>query len=236
MTSQYANKYCESTALSNEASVENFFASRLIADLGYTDAEIKPKTAIDPVCVPRGRKRELYKPDYLLVCASHPRWLVEVKATNEKIEHFTYQGAGYALQINRKHKDRPLRFYMLTNGLLTRVYMWDQEEAILSLRFSDFVEGNTKFESLTRLLGAESARIGWAGIVSDGSGTSGSPADRHNIARPDMHLVKRAFLRCHRVIWKSEKMSPQAAFVEFAKLLFVQLLEEVLDEDESGTR
>ena len=227
MTRQYSNKYCKSTALSNEASVETFFVSRLITDLGYTDAEIKPKTSIDPVPVPRGRKRELYKPDYLLVCATQPRWLVEVKATNEKIEDFTYQGAGYALQINRKHKARPLRYYMLTNGLLTRIYIWDQEEAILSLRFSDFVEGNTKFESLTRLLAAKAAQSRLGGRPS--TIAQDRPTVRlhdTNIARPDMHLVKRAFLRCHRVIWKSEKMSPQAAFVEFAKLLFVKLFED----------
>ena len=66
---------------------------RLITDLGYTDAEIKPKTAIDAVRVPRGRKRELYKPDYLLVCAGQPRWLVEVKATDERIEDFTLSGS-----------------------------------------------------------------------------------------------------------------------------------------------
>ena len=226
MTPQYANKYCESTALSNEASVEIFFTNRLITDLGYTDAEIKPKTAIDAVRVPRGHKRELYKPDYLLVCAGQPRWLVEVKATDERIEDFTYQGAGYALQINRRHKARPLRYYMLTNGLLTRVYMWDQEDAILSLRFPDFVEGNTKFESLKGLLGAKAARVGWTGTVYKYSGPSDKPAARHDIARPNMDVVKRAFLKCHRIIWKAEKMSPQAAFVEFAKLLFVKLLED----------
>ena len=226
MTSQHANKYCESTALTNEASVETFFATRLIADLGYADSEIKPKTAIDAVRVPRGRKRELYKPDYLLVCAMQPRWLIEVKATDESIEDFTYQGAGYALQINRKHKERPLRYYMLTNGLLTRVYMWDQEDAILSLRFSDFVNGNTKFESLKGLLGAHAARVGWTGTAYVDSGTSDKPAARHDIAHPRMDMVKKAFLRCHRIIWKAEKLSPQAAFVEFAKLLFVKLWED----------
>ena len=226
VSSQHANKYCESTALSNEASVETFFASRLLADLGYQDAEIKPKTSIDAVRVPRGRKRELYKPDYLLVCATQPRWLVEAKATDERIEDFTYQGAGYALQINRKHPERPLRYYMLTNGLLTRVYVWDQEEAILSLRFADFTDGNTKYESLKRLLGAAAARSGWPGSAGNDDQTSTNPASRHRMSRPDMHHVKRAFLRCHRVIWKAEKMSPQAAFVEFAKLLFVKLFED----------
>jgi len=38
--------------------------------------------------------------------------------------------------------------------------------------------------------------------------------------------VKRAFLKCHRIIWKAEKMSPQAAFDAFAKLLFVKLWED----------
>ena len=226
MTPQYANKYCESTALSNEATVETFFVNRLLTDLGYTDAEIKPKTAVDAVRVPRGRKRELYKPDYLLLCVKQPRWLVEAKATDERIEDFTYQGAGYALDINRRHKARPLRYYMLTNGLLTRVYMWDQEEAVLSLRFSDFVDGNTKFESLKGLLGAKAARVGWTGTVYEDSKPSEKPAARHDITRPSMDVVKRAFLRCHRTIWKAEKMSPQAAFVEFAKLLFVKLFED----------
>jgi type I restriction enzyme M protein len=41
-----------------------------------------------------------------------------------------------------------------------------------------------------------------------------------------MDTVKKSFLRCHRIVWKSEKMSPQAAFVEFAKVLFVKLWED----------
>ena len=53
-----------------------------------------------------------------------------------------------------------------------------------------------------------------------------SSAGGHLLARPTMDFVKKAFLRCHRTIWKSEKMSPQAAFVEFAKLLFVKLWED----------
>ena len=54
----------------------------------------------------------------------------------------------------------------------------------------------------------------------------GKPEPRHKLTRPNMDVVKRAFARCHRIIWKSEKMSPQAAFVEFAKLLFVKLWED----------
>lgn len=139
-----ANKYCRSTDLSNEASVESFFVLRLLADLGYADREIKPKRAIDEVSVARGRNRERYKPDYLIVAGGQPRWLIDAKSTDENLENFTYQGAGYALGVNRRFVDSPLRFYMLTSGLLTRVYAWDQEEAVLSLRFADFVDGNPR--------------------------------------------------------------------------------------------
>ncbi|MCC7291856.1 MAG: N-6 DNA methylase [Phycisphaerales bacterium] len=213
-----SNKFCRSSDLANEASVESFFVLRLLAEFGYSDAEIKTKRAIQELRIPRGRQKEPYKPDFLLVVAKKPRWLIDAKGTEERVEDFTYQCAGYALQINRKYRDRPCRYYMLTNGLLTRVYQWDQEEAILSLRFGDFVDGNAKFETLRRLLGADAARTGWA---------AGEPAEGgHLLVRPHMDIVKKAFLRCHRIIWKSEKMSPQAAFVEFAKLLFVKLWED----------
>lgn len=190
----------------------------MLIDLGYEDREIKTKRAIGELKVAKGRRREPYKPDYLLICKRLPRWLIEAKATDERIENFTYQCAGYALKINQKYPERPCRYYLLTNGLLTRVYVWDQEEAVLSLRFADFVEGNPKYEALRRLLGADVVRNGWEYLA--------KPGARHMLRRPTMDAVKRSFIRCHRIIWKSEKMSPQAAFVGFAKLLFVKLWED----------
>jgi type I restriction enzyme M protein len=213
------NKYCQSSDLSNEASVESFFVLRLLEDLGYEDREIRTKENIDRRKIPRGSRRELYRPDYLLVSKGQPRWLIDAKSPDEQVEDYTFQGAGYALQVNRQNKTKPLKYYMLTNGLLTRVYVWDQEEAILSLRFSDFADGNTKFEALKALLNAKAVRGGWD--QSRGSDRSG-----HKLARPEMDAVKNAFKRCHRMIWSTEKMSPQAAFVEFAKLLFVKLWED----------
>lgn len=212
------NIYCESSDLSNEASVESFFVLRLLQDLGYTDREVKTKQSIEELRVPKGRKRELYKPDFLLVCANKPRWLIEAKATTERIEDWTYQCAGYALLANRKYTDSPVRYYLVTTGLLTRVYVWDQEEAVLSLRFTDFKADNPKYEALKKLLGAPAARAGWQ--------EESVPAGGLRLRRPSIEEVKRAFLRCHRVIWKAEKLSPQAAFVGFAKLLFVKLWED----------
>jgi len=213
-----ANKFCLSTDLSNEASVESFFALRMLSDLGYEDSEIRTKQAIKQLAVPKGSQTELYKPDFILFCKGKPRWLLDAKATTERIENYTYQCAGYSLLINSKYPDRPLRYYVLTNGLLTRVYVWDQDEPILSLRFSDFTEGNSRYETLRQLLGAEAARRGWESVL--------KPSVGIRMSRPPMDEVKKAFLRCHRIIWKAEKMSPQAAFVEFAKLLFVKMWED----------
>ena len=215
-----SNMFCRSTDLTNEASVESFFVLRLLKELGYEDREVKTKRSIQELKVPMGRKKEPYKPDFLLVCGRRPRWLIDAKSPSERIEDFAHQCASYSLLINRKYNDRPLRFYMLTNGLLTRVYVWDQEEAILSLRFGDFAPRKPKYQTLVRLLGADAARAGWPDReVEDAGGV-------HVLERPTMDEVKKAFLRCHRIIWKSEKMGKQGAFLEFAKLMFVKLCED----------
>ena len=214
----HKNQYCKSTDLSNESSVESFFILRLLAGLGYQDSEIKPKRSIDAVNVAKGRTKESHKPDFLIVADGAPRWLIEAKAVNESIEDFTYQGAGYAFAVNRRSSGTPLRFYMMSNGLLTRVYAWDQEEAILSLRFGDFQPGNTKFEALKELLGADLVRTGWE--------TSAQPQAGPVLRRPPLDEVKKAFAKCHQIIWKAEKINPQAAFVEFSKVLFIKLWED----------
>ena len=215
-----SNKYCRSTDLTNEATVESFFVQRLLVDLGYEDREIKLKRSIEEVAIARGRKRESYKPDYLIVDGKSPRWLIDAKETGVDIEGYTYQGAGYALGVNRRFDENPLRFYMLTNGLLTRIYRWDGPDAVLSLRFADFADGNPKFEALKELLSAESVRQGW-----EETETSSSQ-NKVVLRRPSLDEVQKSFLKCHKIIWKAEKMSPQAAFLEFAKLLFVKLWED----------
>lgn len=215
----FSNKFCRSDALVNEASVEQFFVARLLHDLGYKDEEIKPKTAISSLRVGKGRKKEPYKPDYLLYGRKRPRWIVDAKAVGENPDHFVDQGAGYCLAVNQKYEDNPVRYFMLTNGLLTRIYQWDREQPIMSLRFADFVDGNPKYGALSALLGADAARCGWTDRLA-------APAVTHAMSRPDMAEVKKTFTRCHQIIWKAEKVSPQAAFLRFAKILFVKLWED----------
>ncbi len=219
MTGPSSNKFCRSEDLSNEASVETFFVNRVLGDMGYKDSEIKTKAAIDSLRVGKSRKKEPWKPDYILVCRKKPRWIVDAKAPGENPDDFVDQGGGYCFAVNQKTHDNPVRYFMLTNGFLTRVYPWDKAEPVMSLRFADFVDGNTKYQSLKQLLGAEAARKGWIEAQKD----SGS---MHAITRPKMEEVKKTFARCHRIIWKADKAGRQGAFERFAKILFVKLWED----------
>ncbi len=222
------NKFCRSIDLSNEASVESFFVLRLLEALGYDDNEIKTKQSIKDLKVGKGRKRgESYKPDFIIVTKRKPRWIIDAKGVGERIENYTYQCSNYSLQINQKYENNPVKFYMLTNAFLTRVYPWDKEDAVMSLRFSDFTDGNTKYEALKKLLSATNVRNTFPDVRKLPS------ASGHLLTRPTMDIIKKVFLRCHRIIWKSEKMSPQAAFVEFAKILFVKLWEDRKLRDDS---
>ena len=215
-----SNKFCRSADLGNESSVEQFFVNRLLADLGYEDREIKPKTSLDAILVGKGRKKEAYKPDYLLYGKKMPRWIIDAKAVGENPDDFVGQGAGYCLGINQKFdNDNPVHYFMLTNGFLTRIYKWDQEQPIASLRFADFVDGNAKYEAFKKLLSADAARTGWVSVTDHGTAM-------HALTRPAMEEVKKTFARCHRIIWKAEKVSPQAAFIRFAKIIFVKLWED----------
>lgn len=218
-TDAFSNKFCRPDDLSNEASVEQFFVVRLLEDLGYDDSEIKPKTAISALPVGKGRKKESYKPDFLIYGKQKPRWVIDAKSTDENPDDFVDQGAGYCLAINQKYPDNPVHYFMLTNGFLSRVYKWDKEQPIMSLRFADFVDGNTKYKSLRTLFVATAARGGWVEKSRVASAI-------HKMLRPSMEEVKKTFARCHRIIWKAEKVNPQAAFLRFAKILFVKLWED----------
>jgi type I restriction enzyme M protein len=213
------NKYCDKSVLRDEASVEEFFVSRLLKDLGYKDSEIRPKNTLTAITVSRGRKQEHFRPDYALVCRGKPRWVLDAKGTQEDIDDWSYQTAGYALGLNQQFSgENPCQFHVVTNGYRLKVYRWDEATAIHDLKFEDFVDDNPKFLALRSLLVTHAARRGW-------KQSSISPATV-TLARPTVEEVKRAFNSCHRLIWKAEKMNPQPAFVEFIKIMFVKLLED----------
>jgi type I restriction enzyme M protein len=193
------NKYCNKSDLRNEASVEQFFVSKLLKDLGYEDKEIKPKESLSEILVARGRKKENYKPDYAIVVSGKPLWLVDAKSIDEKVDDWTYQGAGYALGLNREFaKENPCQYYVITNGLTFKVFKWDEGAPVITLTFPDFVEDNPNFLALRSLLGAKTTRRGW-------TTSKIAKVDSVILTKPSVEDVKHIFNSCHRLIWQSEK-------------------------------
>ena len=105
--------------------------------------------------------------------------------TIENLEDFTYQGAG-AMAINPLRR----RFASTSNGLLTRIYRI--EDAVLSLRFSDFTDGKRALSGL----GASTRR----GPI------LGAPS-RARTVRPRRDQARLFEMPSHHL--EGEKMSPQ---------------------------
>src|SRR5579859_2827774 len=156
------NKYCSRDVLRDEASVEEFFVSRLLKDLGYEDSEIKPKRTLKEIAVSRGRRQEKFRPDYAIVTRAKPRWVIDAKSPDQDPDDWSYQTAGYAHGLNQQFSgENPCQYHAVTNGYVLKVYMWDEADSILALDFKDFTDDNAKFLSLRSLLGAPIVRKGW---------------------------------------------------------------------------
>ena len=207
------NLYCRRASLTNEASVEQFFANRMLTDLGYEDSQIEPKKSIAELTVSLGGARtEKYKPDYVLKYRRLPRWVMDAKSTLEDPSHWVAQCSAYCLSLNQSFpEDNPVEYFLLTNGLKTLVYKWDNKDALLELDFSDFQAGTPKYEQLRALLVPANL---------DRPKATGTSFIFH---KPDTQLTQTLFASCHRIIWKSEGSNPNAAFMEFTKLMFVKL-------------
>ena len=211
------NIYCRFADLSNEASVESFFLSRLITDLGYQDSQIATKKSLKSLTVGRGRKQEQYKPDYALLLRKVPRCIIDAKGTNENVDDWIEQCSGYCLALNRKYTHRnPVRYFILSNGLTTVVYEWDKDEPLLTLDFSDFTWGNPKYEHFKALVGAKT--IATAPVEPFAIDPATFTFSRLTTSR-----AKQLFVACHKAIWKSEGYGPGPAFLAFVKLMFVKL-------------
>ena len=211
------NKFCNLGDLSNESTVEQFFASRLLSDLGYSDKQIKPKTSLDKLKVSIGSKKYFYRPDYALSVRRKIHWIMEAKAVTEPLNSHVEQPAGYCLLLNRKYSDgNPVKYFVLTNGVLTQVFEWDSEAPILELSFSDFDDSNEKYTQLQDLLNAKR--------FLQPLDTTKLQGPTHTLYKRSISDVNSAFAYCHQFIHRKDDFSQGRAFMEFVKIIFLKLL------------
>ena len=114
---------CEKTNLGNEASVETFFINRFIDYLGWEDYRVRLKESIENFVINLGRKKENYKPDYILLDDKGlPYIVIDAKSTNENIRDYIDQCSSYCLLLNRISDS--VQYFILSNGLVTELYDW----------------------------------------------------------------------------------------------------------------
>lgn len=212
------NKFCTLKNLTNESTVEDFFVTRLLKDLGYKDEDIKRKESIEELTIPAGgRKKENYRPDYVCFILQKPRIIIDAKAPEENVDDFHYQVSGYALTINQQFKEEnPAKYCVLSNGLITKVYEWDKKEPILVLGFLDFQGGKPKYEQLRE-------KLSYSSYLAQIREKALSKETLFEFKKPPKEEIIGIFRACHNLIWKSEKKNPVGAFFEFVKLIFVKL-------------
>ena len=214
---QQKNKFCLLSDLSNEASVEQFFISRLLQDLGYRDRQIKPKNSLDKLATPAGRKKLMYRPDYALSVRKKIRWILDAKGIEESLDDYIGQCSGYCLNLNQRYQnENPVEYFVLSNGVTTRVYEWDRDDCILELSFEDFVDGNSRYLQFRDLL--KQQRFSQPGKPIEAEGLT------HRLRRRSISEMNAGFAWCHQFIYKKDNLSQSAAFMAFVKIIFLKLL------------
>ncbi len=111
-------------------------------------------------------------------------------------------------------KNKTVHYFLLSNGLKTGLFVWDQANAILELGFEDFYLGGELYEKLRNIICVDTFKKGL-----------GAPDPGRNILLRKIHKeeAQKVFINCHKYIWNTEKRGPLSAFTEFVKLIFLKL-------------
>ena len=193
--------------------MEALLVEPLIQQLGFPNNRIRRKAAIESLPIPRGSTTEDYRPDYVLLdSAGKPVVVIDAKHPNEDPSNYRYQVSGYALLINQRFDENPIRYCVVSNAFKTELLQWDRAEPELVLRFNNFDSGDSQLANLR-------AAISYQVFNQEQAVRSVRPQYR----RPTIAEVVLAFEKAHDIIRKKEKYGPTKAFYELTKLLFVKL-------------
>ena len=211
------NLFCNISDLNNEASVESFFVDRMIEALHYEDKDLKLKTSIAEYTIGQGRKKVLYKPDYVILVNGIPTVVIDAKSTDEDIAKWEEQCSSYSLEINKEYDYNPVMYYILCNGLKTNVYKWDKKEPLLSLDFVDFKEGGLIYSEFFDLLCRENIQEKAIQLKQS------LESESFRFEKISLKEMGALFQKIHKDIWTIEKKSVGAAFLELIKIIFIKI-------------
>ena len=222
--------FCARTDLTNESDVELFFIVPLLKYLGYKNSQIKNKKSLKELGVrksPRGKSTH-YRPDFLVAASQSAQFIVEAKSPSENLEDWTWQPKAYSVILNSEHKQsNPVQYYMLSNGLETRVYRWDYDQPVFRKLHSEMAIASPSLDELRDILAPSSLK--------SSSAIVGSRASLLELSKPGIEEINEAFARCHQLIYKNDNISQSAAFFEFVKIIALKLISDKHVRDSLGT-
>ena len=222
--------FCARTDLNNESDVELFFIGPLLKYLGYKNNQIKNKKTIKELGVsksPRGKATN-YRPDFLVTASASAKFIVEAKSPSENLDDWTWQPKAYSVILNSEHqKSNPVQYYMLSNGLETRVYRWDYDHPVYRRLHSEMAIASPSLDELQDILSPSALKSAIA--------TSGSKMSLLELSKPGIEEINEAFSRCHQLIYKNDNISQSAAFFEFVKIIALKLISDKHVRDSLGT-
>ncbi|NTU73210.1 N-6 DNA methylase [Candidatus Roizmanbacteria bacterium] len=220
---------CLRSNLRNESDVEFFFIAPLLKLLGYSDSQIKNKKSLKELGVrksPRG-KASNYRPDFLVTANASIQFIVEAKSPSENIEDWLWQPKGYAVILNSEHKNaNPVQYYVICNGLETRVYGWDYDRPLYRKFYNEMLVGSPAIDELRDMLSP--------GVLKTSTLVATSKATLLELSKPNIEDINEAFARCHQLIYKTDNISQSAAFFEFVKIIALKLISDKHIRDSFG--
>lgn len=122
----------------------------------------------------------------------------------------------YTSVIRRSlNEPKPIQYCIGCNGNETIIRHFEQDKNKNELLFDDFLDENSKFESFKGSMNRKtrSKEVSAASIPFE-------------YKKPDPNEIKSVFEACHKIIWRREFASPNPAFWEFCKLMFIKLNED----------
>ena len=212
------NKFCKKSVLRNESDVEHFFVIRLLKDLGYKDQHIYTKHSIKEHVIGKGNNRKRHVPDYLMRIGRIPVLIVEAKHPNSSLDQNKLREAQeYGMAENRNYIGKnPIQYAVVSNGLNTKLVKVDENDVVLDIRFTDFVDGNKSYQKLKDYISLNVIKA-----IQDTANVSS-----FEFRTPEFNELKSVFKQAHDLIRNKQKVGPKKAFYEFTKLLFVKLNED----------
>ena len=118
--------FCTTDNLANESDVEQKFLWPLLTTpspngLGYQPVDIKTKPNIRRLKIDKGHAEKLYHPDYVVVIAGIPVFIIEAKHPDEDPVAALREARLYAQELNASFPTgiNPCNRIVASNGLLT---------------------------------------------------------------------------------------------------------------------